>query len=53
MSGYHWLLLKDGRLAIGTKDDPMGRISWAVLMPNGTMQALAVQETATFSGEII
>ena len=39
--GYHWLLLKDGTLAVGTKDDPHGRESWATLMPNGSIRAVS------------
>jgi hypothetical protein len=66
--GFHWLLLKDGTLAIGTKDDPAGRVSWAALMPNGSMRAISdeelldwkpverpkveLDETTTLTGEI-
>ena len=39
MNGYYWLLLKNGRLVIGTKGDGH-RVSWAVLMPDGSMGAL-------------
>jgi hypothetical protein len=39
MNDYHWLLLKNGRLVIGTKGDGH-RVSWAVLMPDGSMGAV-------------
>lgn len=39
MTEYHWLLLKNGRLVVGTKGD-RHRVSWAVLLEDGSMGAV-------------
>lgn len=42
--GFYWLQLKDGRRGIGTKDNPMGRLSWLVLFENGTLGTASDEE---------
>jgi hypothetical protein len=39
MSDFHWLLLKNGQLVIGTKGNG-NRVSWAILRPDGTQSAV-------------
>lgn len=47
---YHWLMLKDGRTAIGIQDDPEDPHAWASLFADGSFtcvnqdEILAVQK---------